>query len=80
MASNKVLQYVADDLADKNLPLFSEGADAVAVLNALLRAQSLTIAPERLTAVSYGKERPLDPGHDEAAWARNRRAHFVVSR
>jgi peptidoglycan-associated lipoprotein len=26
--------------------------------------------------VSYGKERPLDPGHNEAAWAANRRAHF----
>ncbi len=27
---------------------------------------------------SYGKERPLDPGHNEAAWAKNRRAHFVI--
>jgi len=32
----------------------------------------------RLQIVSYGKERPFDPGHDEAAWAQNRRAHFVV--
>jgi peptidoglycan-associated lipoprotein len=32
----------------------------------------------RLSVVSYGKERPLDPGHDEAAWARNRRDHFNV--
>jgi peptidoglycan-associated lipoprotein len=29
-----------------------------------------------LETVSYGKEQPLDPGHDEAAWAKNRRAHF----
>src|SRR4030095_13044854 len=36
------------------------------------------IAPARLQIVSYGKERPFDPGHDEAAWAQNRRAHLVV--
>ena len=33
----------------------------------------------RLAAVSYGKERPLETGHDEASFARNRRAHFAVS-
>ena len=32
---------------------------------------------ERIKAISYGKERPLDPGHNEEAWARNRRDHFV---
>lgn len=41
---------------------------------------SLGVAPERLTTVSYGKERPVDPGHDEAAWAKNRRVHFNVRR
>jgi peptidoglycan-associated lipoprotein len=41
---------------------------------------SLGVAGDRLTAISYGKERPADPGHDEAAWGRNRRCHFVVSR
>jgi peptidoglycan-associated lipoprotein len=41
---------------------------------------SLGVAAERLRVVSFGKERPLDPGHDEAAWAKNRRAHFAVSR
>jgi peptidoglycan-associated lipoprotein len=41
---------------------------------------SLGVAAERLRPVSFGKERPLDPGRDEAAWARNRRAHFAVSR
>ncbi|MGD8512650.1 MAG: peptidoglycan-associated lipoprotein Pal [Deltaproteobacteria bacterium] len=38
----------------------------------------LGIAAERLTCISYGEERPLDPGHDEAAWAKNRRAQFVI--
>jgi peptidoglycan-associated lipoprotein len=36
------------------------------------------ITGDRLQVVSYGKERPFDPGHDEAAWAKNRRAHFVL--
>jgi peptidoglycan-associated lipoprotein len=31
----------------------------------------------RLETISYGKERPEDPGHDESAWAKNRRAEFV---
>ncbi len=38
------------------------------------------IAGDRITVTSYGKERPIDPGHDEAAWARNRRDDFVVTR
>jgi len=33
----------------------------------------------RLSAMSYGKERPLDTGRDEAAYAKNRRDHFNVS-
>jgi peptidoglycan-associated lipoprotein len=37
------------------------------------------ISAGRLSTISYGKERPLDPGHNEAAWARNRRDHFVVT-
>ena len=39
----------------------------------------LGIEKERIKTISYGKERPLDPGHNETAWAKNRRAHFVVS-
>jgi peptidoglycan-associated lipoprotein len=33
----------------------------------------------KLTTVSYGKERPIATGHDEASWAKNRRAHFVLN-
>lgn len=39
----------------------------------------LGVAATRLRAVSFGKEKPLDPASNEAAWARNRRAHFVVA-
>jgi peptidoglycan-associated lipoprotein len=34
---------------------------------------------KRISTISYGKERPLDPGHNEEAWAKNRRDHFVVT-
>ena len=33
----------------------------------------------RIATISYGKERPLDPGHDETAWARNRNAHTAIT-
>ncbi len=39
---------------------------------------NLGIAGSRLTSVSYGEERPADPGHDEEAWAKNRRDHFTI--
>jgi peptidoglycan-associated lipoprotein len=40
---------------------------------------SLGVPADRLRTVSYGKEFPFDPGHDEGAWAKNRRAQFVVT-
>jgi peptidoglycan-associated lipoprotein len=40
---------------------------------------SLGVPADRLRTVSYGKEFPFDPGHDESAWSKNRRAHFVVT-
>ncbi|HKS24357.1 MAG TPA: peptidoglycan-associated lipoprotein Pal [Thermoanaerobaculia bacterium] len=41
---------------------------------------TLGIDAGRIRTVSYGEERPFDPGHDEAAWAKNRRAHLVLVR
>jgi peptidoglycan-associated lipoprotein len=40
---------------------------------------SLGIPVTRVRTVSYGKEFPFDPGHDEGAWSKNRRAHFVIT-
>ena len=40
---------------------------------------SLGIQADRLRTVSYGKEFPFEPGHDEGSWSKNRRAHFVVT-
>ena len=39
----------------------------------------LGLDPTRVNVVSYGKEFPFDPGHDDVAWAANRRAHFVIT-
>jgi peptidoglycan-associated lipoprotein len=40
---------------------------------------SLGVPADKVKTVSYGKEFPFDPGHDEAAWKKNRRAHFVIT-
>lgn len=37
------------------------------------------ISASRIETISYGKEKPVDPGHDEAAWAKNRRVEIIVS-
>lgn len=59
---------------DYNLALGARRADSVKQM--LL---TLGVEASRLTTQSYGEETPADPGHDEAAWAKNRRADFVVS-
>ncbi len=41
---------------------------------------TLGLSSSQISTISYGKDRPLDPGHDEEAHAKNRRAHFVISR
>jgi len=40
---------------------------------------SLGISAIRISTISYGKEKPLDPGHNEEAWAKNRRAHTIIT-
>jgi peptidoglycan-associated lipoprotein len=40
---------------------------------------SLGLDANRLRTVSYGNEFPFDPAHQESAWSRNRRAHFVIT-
>ena len=41
---------------------------------------SLGVKQARMSTVSYGESIPLDPGHNESAWALNRRAHFAISK
>ncbi len=57
--------------AEYNLALGQKRAEAV------LRAMKLYgIKDKQVEAVSWGKEKPADPGHNEAAWAKNRRAEL----
>lgn len=58
---------------DYNIALGGRRADAVA---AYLKSQG--IADSRIQTISFGKDKPLDTGHDEAAWARNRNAFTNV--
>ena len=39
---------------------------------------SLGISSDRISSISFGEEKPLDPGHDEEAWSKNRRAHTII--
>ena len=37
------------------------------------------IPADRITIISYGKEKPMDQGHDETSWSKNRRANFRIT-
>jgi len=56
-----------------NLALGERRADAVRKYLVQLGAD-----PPKLKTISYGKERPANPGHDEAAYAKNRRVEIAV--
>jgi peptidoglycan-associated lipoprotein len=87
------LAGVAQALSDQNLKLLIEGhcdergteeynrslgeRRALALREAL---DKLNVDPARVKTVSYGKDKPADPGHDESAWAKNRRGEFVLLR
>lgn len=60
---------------DYNLALGQRRADSVKRW-----LTSNGVSPNRIRAVSFGEERPLDPSHTEAAWARNRRAELFPAR
>lgn len=86
------LQSVAQALsADPNTKLLIEGNcdergteeynRALGERRALAAREALAklgIDPMRIRTISYGKDRPVDPGHNEAAWAKNRRDDFVL--
>lgn len=56
-----------------NLALGQRRADS-----AMQYLVSLGISANRLSTISFGKEKPLDQGSSESAWSKNRRAHFVL--
>lgn len=40
--------------------------------------KTLGVSKDKMSTISYGEELPLDAGHNEAAWSKNRRAHFAA--
>ena len=78
--SNKNYSLVIEGHCDErgtveyNLALGQRRADA-----AMKYLADLGLDKESIKTITYGKERPLDPGHDEEAWAKNRRAHFLTT-
>jgi peptidoglycan-associated lipoprotein len=48
---------------------------ALALREALAKAG---VSPDRIRTISYGKDKPVDSGHDESAWAKNRRGDFIL--
>ena len=77
LKSDKAKKEVAEGHTDErggseyNLALGQKRAEAVVKQMVLLGA-----ADGQLEAVSYGKERPAAPGHDEESWAKNRRVEL----
>jgi len=57
-----------------NIALGQKRADAVKRMMTLLGAQD-----QQIETVSFGKEKPRNPGHDEAAWAENRRDDILYA-
>ncbi|MCX5840455.1 MAG: peptidoglycan-associated lipoprotein Pal [Deltaproteobacteria bacterium] len=80
LGSNKNYSLVIEGHCDErgtveyNLALGQRRADA-----AMKYLVDLGLDKESIKTITYGKERPLDPGHDEEAWVKNRRAHFLTT-
>jgi peptidoglycan-associated lipoprotein len=86
------LQAVADALGkDKTLKLLIEGNcdergtdeynRALGERRALALREALAkigVDPSRVRTMSLGKDKPVDTGHDDAAWAKNRRGDFIL--
>ena len=73
--SNVVVQGHCDERGTTEYNLALGDQRAAAVKSFLM---DLGISGARITTISYGEEKPLDMGHYEEAWARNRRVHFVI--
>ena len=68
--------YLAKLLLEKGYEVIGTSRDAqVTRFDNLVR---LGIDPTRVDTISYGEDRPTDPGHNEAAWRKNRRGEFIL--
>lgn len=64
---------------ERGTPEYNLGLGERRALAARRYLLELGLDADRVRIVSYGKEFPFNPGHDDAAWAANRRAHFVIT-
>ena len=73
---NVVLEGHADERGTReyNLALGERRSKAVSTL-----MQALGIGPERIQTISYGEERPVELGHDDASWSMNRRVEILYT-
>ncbi|HYE42527.1 MAG TPA: peptidoglycan-associated lipoprotein Pal [Caulobacteraceae bacterium] len=70
------LEGNADERGTREYNFALGGRRANAVRDYLV---SRGVNPSRIETISYGKERPLDPGSNEEAWARNRNVHTAIT-
>ncbi|MFZ3048552.1 MAG: peptidoglycan-associated lipoprotein Pal [Desulfatirhabdiaceae bacterium] len=81
LRSNSAISIIIEGHTDDrgtsqyNIALGERRAESVRIF-----LESLGIPSSRMNTVSYGEERPMDPGQNEAAWAKNRRVHLEVTR
>lgn len=79
LSQNKAAKLTVEGHCDErgtieyNLALGEKRAESVK--SQLVKAG---VKDDRIKTISYGKEAPVDPGHTEEAWAKNRRAHFKI--
>ncbi len=74
-AAKVVIEGHCDERGTEEYNLALADRRALAVSDFLVKAG---VDASQLETVPFGEERPFDPGHTEAAWAKNRRAHFTV--
>lgn len=80
LKSNPAVEVQVEGHADErggiqyNLALGEKRAKAVRQ-----HLSNMGVSASRVSVVSYGKERPLEFGHTESSWSKNRRANFVVT-
>lgn len=70
-----ILEGHCDERGTSEYNMALGAARAKSVERALV---ALGITSSHLDTISYGAEVPLDPGHDEMAWSKNRRVHFAA--
>ena len=75
-SKNLIIQGHTDERGTRTYNLALGERRANAVKNYLV---AKGVAASRIEVISFGFEKPLDPEHNEAAWAKNRRAHIVIN-